>query len=62
MWPVLSLAFVVIPKPGYRLEISDESLELRVVTRDELRDVELTPVHREIRDAYLAFDGNPVLA
>jgi 8-oxo-dGTP diphosphatase len=62
VWPVLSFAFVVVPKPGYRLEISDESLELRVVTRDELRDLQLTPVHQQIRDAYLSFDGTPVVA
>ena len=62
VWPVLSFVFVVTPKPGRRPELSDESLELRVVTRDELRDLPLTPVHRQIRDAYLAFDGTPVVA
>jgi len=62
VWPVLSFVFVVTPKQGRRPELSDESLELRVVTRDELRDLPLTPVHRQIRDAYLAFDGTPVVA
>lgn len=62
VWPVLSFAFVVRPKPGRRPEFSDESIELRVVTRRELRDVPLTPVHRQIRDVYLAFDGKPVVA
>ena len=62
VWPLLSLAFAVTPKPGRRPELSEESLELRVVTRDELRDLPLTPVHRQIRDVYLAFDGTPVVA
>ena len=62
VWPVLSFAFVVIPKAGARPEISHESFELRVVAREELRDLPLTPVHRQIRDVYLAFDGTPVVA
>lgn len=62
VWPVLSFAFSVTPKPGTAPRISDESLELRVVSRDELVTLDLTPVHRAIRDAYLAFDGTVVVS
>lgn len=61
VWPVLSLAFAVTPGPG-EVRLSDESLELRVVSREELAGLDLTPVHRQIRDAYLAFDGSVVVA
>ena len=61
VWPVLSFAFVVTPKAG-RPRISDESLEFRIVSRDDLNDLTLTAAHRPIRDAYLAFDGIPVIA
>ncbi len=58
---VLSLAFVVTPKAGTRPRASDESLELRIVSRAELRDLPFWPAHRPIRAAYLAFDGNVVV-
>ncbi|MDQ3086226.1 MAG: NUDIX domain-containing protein [Actinomycetota bacterium] len=59
---LLSLAFVVTPKPGTRPRASDESLELRIVSRAELRDLAFWPAHRPIRDAYLAFDGDVFVA
>jgi len=59
---VLTLAFVVTPRPGDRTRASDESLELRVVSRDELGAMEIWPAQRPIRDAYLAFDGDVVVA
>jgi 8-oxo-dGTP pyrophosphatase MutT (NUDIX family) len=62
IWPLLTVAFAVEPVAGARPRISEESLELRVVSRDELRYLALTPAHRPIRDAYLAFDGTPVIA
>ena len=58
---VLSLAFVVTPMPGTRPRASEESLELRIVSRAELRDLPIWPAHRPIRDAYLAFDGKVVV-
>lgn len=61
VWPVLSLAFAVTPRPG-EVRPSDESLELRVVSREELAELDLMPTHRAIRDAYLAFDGTVVVA
>jgi 8-oxo-dGTP pyrophosphatase MutT (NUDIX family) len=59
---VLSVAFVVTPRPGAPPRTSGESFELMVVSRDELRDLPIWPAHRPIRDAYLAFDGTPVVA
>ena len=59
---VLSIAFVVTPEPGTRPRASEESLELRVVSRAELRDLPFWPAHRPIRDAYLEFDGSVVFA
>lgn len=59
---LLSVAFIVTPRAGTELRSSDESLELRVVSRSELRDLPIWPAHRPIRDAYLAFDGTPVVA
>ncbi len=59
---VLSLAFVVVPRPGSKPRVSDESLELLVVSTDRLRELPLWPAHRPIRDAYLAFDGEVVVA
>lgn len=58
---VLSIAFIVTPKPGTPPRPSEESLELRIVSRAELRDLPFWPAHRPIRDAYLAFDGNVVV-
>ncbi|MDQ3381013.1 MAG: NUDIX domain-containing protein [Actinomycetota bacterium] len=58
----LSLAFVVVPRPGTKPRISEESLELLVVSTDRLRELPFWPAHRPIRDAYLAFDGNVVVA
>ena len=62
VYRVLSLAFVVTPRSGAPPRASEESLELRIVARDELRDLPLWPAHRPIRDAYLDFDGTVVLA
>jgi len=62
VWPLLTVAVAVEPVSGLRPRISEESLEVRVVTRDELRELALTPAHRPIRDAYLAFDGRAVVA
>jgi hypothetical protein len=62
VYRVISLAFVVTPRPGIRPRASEESLELRIVSRDELRDLTLWPAHRPIRDAYLDFDGTVVVA
>jgi len=59
---LLSVAFVVTPRPGAEPRTSDESLELLVVSRAELRDLPIWPAHQPIRDAYLAFDGTPVVA
>ena len=59
---ILSLAFVVVPRPGAEPRISNESLELSVMSRDRLRELSFWPAHRPIRDAYLAFDGNVVVA
>lgn len=62
VWPLLTVAFAVEPVSGSQPRLSEESLEFRVVSRDELRAVSLTPAHRPIRDAYLAFDGTPLVA
>ena len=62
VWRLLTVAFVVEVVSGRAPRISNESLELRGVSREELRELTLTPVHRMIRDAYLAFDGNVVVA
>ncbi|CAN5752302.1 hypothetical protein BH18ACT13_BH18ACT13_06840 [soil metagenome] len=59
---VLSLAFVVVPRSGTKPRVSDESLELLVVLTDRLRELPLWPAHRPIRDAYLASEGNVVVA
>ena len=62
IYPLLTVAFAVQPAPGSEPRISNESLELRIVSRDDLRDLPLTPAHRPIRDAYLSFDGTPLVA
>lgn len=62
VWPLLSFAFAVTPRPGREPRISDESLELRVVMREELAQLPLTAVHQEIRDAYLAGSAEIVIA
>ena len=59
---LLSVAFVIAPKPGRTPRVSDESLGLEVVPREELSALAIWPAHRPILDAYLAFDGTPVLA
>jgi len=59
---VLTLAFVVTPRPRARARVSDESLELHVVSRVELQAMEIWPAQRPIRDAYLSFDGDVVIA
>jgi ADP-ribose pyrophosphatase YjhB (NUDIX family) len=57
VYRVLSLAFVVTPQPGTEPRASDESLELSVLSADQLRELPIWPAHRPIRDAYLSFDG-----
>ena len=59
---LLSLAFVVAARPGPGPRASEESLELVLMSAAELRDSPIWPAHRPIRDAYLAFDGTPVVA
>lgn len=51
---VLQIVFLVVPVEGDEPVASDESLELRWIGRNELRRLELWPVHRPIRDAFLA--------
>ena len=58
----VTVAFVVVPRPGSTPRASDESLELRLLSRDDLAQVALWPAAVPIRDAYLAFDGTPVVA
>jgi 8-oxo-dGTP pyrophosphatase MutT (NUDIX family) len=59
---VLSIVFLVVPVEGDEPVASDESLELRWVSRDELGRLELWPVHRPIRDAFLAEPHEVVVA
>jgi len=61
VYRVLSLAFVVTPRAGTKPRVSDESLELSVVTADRLRELPIWPAHRPIRDAYLSFDRDVVV-
>lgn len=58
---VLSIVFLVVPVEGDEPVASEESLELRWVGRDELGKLELWPVHRPIRDAFLAGPGGVVV-
>lgn len=58
----LSVAFIVVPQPGAAPRTSDESLELRFFARDDLAALDLWPAATPIRDAYLAYDGTPVIA
>ena len=58
----LTVAFVVVPRPGQTPRASEESLELRFVSRDDLAALVLWPAATPIRDAYLSFDGTPVVA
>ena len=59
---VLSIVFLVAPVEGDEPVASDESLELRWVSRGELGRFELWPVHRPIRDAFLAEPSEIVVA
>ncbi len=59
---VLSIVFLVVPMEGDEPVASDESLELRWVSHGELRTLELWPVHRPIRDAWLAGPTGVVVA
>lgn len=54
---LLTVAFVVVPEPGVAPRASDESLELRLVARDELSALPLWPAAMPIRDAFLAAAG-----
>ena len=62
VWQVLSIVFLVVPVEGDEPVASDESLELRWVSRGELGRLELWPVHRPIRDAWLAGPAGVVVA
>lgn len=61
VYRVLSLAFVVTPRQGKKPRASDESLELSVVSSEQLRELSFWPARRPIRDTYLSFDGNVVV-
>jgi 8-oxo-dGTP pyrophosphatase MutT (NUDIX family) len=54
---VLTVAFVVVPRPGAAPTPSDESLELRLVARDKLGARPLWPAATPIRDTFLAAAG-----
>jgi hypothetical protein len=50
------------PTPNRPRLASDESVELRLLSRDDLAVFPLWPAATPIRDAYLTFDGTPVVA
>jgi 8-oxo-dGTP pyrophosphatase MutT (NUDIX family) len=58
----VSMAFVVVPQRDAAPRPSHESLELRFFARDDLATLPLWPAATPVRDAYLAFDGTPVIA
>jgi ADP-ribose pyrophosphatase YjhB (NUDIX family) len=53
---LLTVAFTVVPQPG-SLRVSEESLELRLVPKDELETIPLWSAAIPIRDALLAGGG-----
>jgi ADP-ribose pyrophosphatase YjhB (NUDIX family) len=57
---LLSMVFVVTLAPG-ELRRRSESLERRFVERDELREVDVWPAVRPIRDAYLPAPSGAVV-
>jgi len=58
----VSIVFHVVPEGADEPSLSDESRGMRFVARDRLAALEFWPAQRPIRDAYLAFDGNVVVA
>ncbi len=59
---VTSIAFRVIPVGHGDPVLSDESVEMRFVPRDELESLPFWPAQRPIRDALLADTGEVVVA
>jgi len=59
---LFSVAFRVAPEMGSEPIPSAESLELRFVTLEELRQLDFWPVARPIRDAFLAGGREIVVA
>lgn len=57
----VSIAFIVVPV-GAVPAGGPEAHEFVVVSRDRLAAYPLWPASRPVRDAYLTFDGTPVLA
>ncbi len=49
----LSVVFRVVPQGRVAPRLSEESLEMRFVTLDELPRLEFWPAHRPVRDALL---------
>jgi 8-oxo-dGTP pyrophosphatase MutT (NUDIX family) len=58
---VMSLAFTVQVDNVSTLACSEESLELRFFSRDELRTLDIIPTVRHIVDRYLEAPATPVL-
>ena len=58
---LLTVAFIVHVGPG-EPRISDESLELRFVPLDDVRDLEIGPAQVPVVDAYLSSRAQPVVA
>lgn len=58
----VSIAFRAVPAGGDDPVPSDESREMRFVRHDVLADLELWPVHRPIREAYLSGASAVVVA
>jgi 8-oxo-dGTP pyrophosphatase MutT (NUDIX family) len=58
---VLTIAFRVTLEPGREPILSEESLEFRFVSLEELADLDLWAVQRPIRDAFLASQGDVVV-
>lgn len=57
-----SIAFRVVPAGAGSPRLSDESVEMRFVSRAELGTLPFWPAHRPVRDALLAGLPAPVLA
>ena len=58
----VSVVFRVVPRGNADPVLSDESLELRFVGREELATLDFWPAHRPVRDAFLADPGEVVLS
>jgi ADP-ribose pyrophosphatase YjhB (NUDIX family) len=61
VYRVLAIAFLVRVEEGTP-EVSDESLELRFVSRADILGFDLTPAHRPILERYLAAPLEVVVA